>query len=98
MCLLLPLSQLSRSVKAGQINGLYCLTFVESGSLEQDADIVIFLYRDKILTMKNSEKGDNAEVLIRKHRNGSVGTVELQFVGEFTQFRDAVYKDMGPEQ
>ena len=69
----------------------------ESGSLEQDADIVIFLYRDKYYD-ENSEKGDNAEVLIRKHRNGSVGTVELQFVGELTQFRDVEFRDMGPEQ
>ena len=58
----------------------------ESGSLEQDADIVIFLYRDKYYD-ENSEKGDNAEVLIRKHRNGSVGTVELRFIGELTQFK-----------
>ena len=64
-------------------------------ALEQDADIVIFLYRDKYYD-ENSEKGDNAEVLIRKHRNGSVGTVELQFVGELTQFRDVEFRDMGP--
>ena len=83
-------------LKADQINGLYCLP-CESGSLEQDADIVIFLYRDKYYD-ENSEKGDNAEVLIRKHRNGSVGTVELQFVGELTQFRDVEFRDMGPEQ
>ena len=39
-----------------------------------------------------------AEVLIRKHRNGSIGTVELQFVGELTQFRDVEFRDLGPEQ
>ena len=50
------------------------------------------------ITMKTLKKGDNAEVLIRKHRNGSVGTVELQFVGELTQFRDVEFRDMGPEQ
>ncbi len=48
--------------------------------------------------MKTPKKGDNAEVLIRKHRNGSVGTVELQFIGELTQFRDVEFRDMGPEQ
>ena len=93
----IALSQLSRSVESRPDKRPVLSDLRESGSLEQDADIVIFLYRDKYYD-ENSEKGDNAEVLIRKHRNGSVGTVELQFVGEFTQFRDAVYKDMGPEQ
>lgn len=94
---LIALSQLSRGVESRPDKRPVLSDLRESGSLEQDADIVIFLYRDKYYD-ENSEKGDNAEVLIRKHRNGSVGTVELQFVGEFTQFRDAVYKDMGPEQ
>ena len=94
---LIALSQLSRSVESRPDKRPVLSDLRESGSLEQDADIVIFLYRDKYYD-ENSEKGDNAEVLIRKHRNGSVGTVELRFIGEFTQFRDAAYKDMGPEQ
>ena len=94
---LIALSQLSRSVESRPDKRPVLSDLRESGSLEQDADIVIFLYRDKYYD-ENSEKGDNAEVLIRKHRNGSVGTVELQFVGEFTQFKDAAFKDMGPEQ
>ena len=94
---LIALSQLSRSVESRPDKRPVLSDLRESGSLEQDADIVIFLYRDKYYD-ENSEKGDNAEVLIRKHRNGSVGTVELRFVGEFTQFKDAAYKDMGPEQ
>lgn len=94
---LIALSQLSRGVESRPDKRPVLSDLRESGSLEQDADIVIFLYRDKYYD-ENSEKGDNAEVLIRKHRNGSVGTVELRFIGEFTQFRDAAYKDMGPEQ
>jgi len=94
---LIALSQLSRSVESRPDKRPVLSDLRESGSLEQDADIVIFLYRDKYYD-ENSEKGDNAEVLIRKHRNGSVGTVELQFVGEFTQFRDVEFRDMGPEQ
>ena len=72
----IALSQLSRSVESRPDKRPVLSDLRESGSLEQDADIVIFLYRDKYYD-ENSEKGDNAEVLIRKHRNGSVGTVEL---------------------
>lgn len=94
---LIALSQLSRSVESRPDKRPVLSDLRESGSLEQDADIVIFLYRDKYYD-ENSEKGDNAEVLIRKNRNGSVGTVELQFIGELTQFRDVEFRDMGPEQ
>ena len=93
----IALSQLSRSVESRPDKRPVLSDLRESGSLEQDADIVIFLYRDKYYD-ENSEKGDNAEVLIRKNRNGSVGAVELQFVGELTQFRDVEFRDLGPEQ
>ena len=93
----IALSQLSRSVESRPDKRPVLSDLRESGSLEQDADIVIFLYRDKYYD-ENSEKGDNAEVLIRKHRNRSVGTVELQLVGELTQFRDVEFRDLGPEQ
>ena len=93
----IALSQLSRSVESRPDKRPVLSDLRESGSLEQDADIVIFLYRDKYYD-ENSEKGDNAEVLIRKHRNGSVGTVELRFIGELTQFKDVEFRDMGPEQ
>ncbi|MFC2526615.1 MAG: replicative DNA helicase, partial [Veillonella parvula] len=66
---LIALSQLSRSVESRPDKRPVLSDLRESGSLEQDADIVIFLYRDKYYD-ENSEKGDNAEVLIRKHRNG----------------------------
>ena len=94
---LIALSQLSRSVESRPDKRPVLSDLRESGSLEQDADIVIFLYRDKYYD-ENSEKKDNAEVLIRKHRNGSVGTVELRFIGELTQFKDVEFRDMGPEQ
>ena len=93
----IALSQLSRSVESRPDKRPVLSDLRESGSLEQDADIVIFLYRDKYYD-ENSEKGDNAEVLIRKNRNGSVGAVELQFVGELTQFRDVEFRDLVPEQ
>ena len=93
----IALSQLSRSVESRPDKRPVLSDLRESGSLEQDADIVMFLYRD-IYYNPESEAGDEAEVLIRKHRNGAVGTVRLLFMGELTRFRDTVKKDMGPEQ
>ncbi|PIB52445.1 hypothetical protein AOA60_26380, partial [Pseudomonas sp. 2822-17] len=57
----------------------------ESGSIEQDADIVAFLYRDDYYD-RESEKRDIIEIIIAKQRNGPVGTVELAFVKEYNKF------------
>ena len=95
---LIALSQLSRSVESRPDKRPVLSDLRESGSLEQDADIVIFLYRDKYYD-ENSEMGDKAEVLIRKHRNGAVGSVKLLFIGELTRFLDTVDENrVGPEQ
>ena len=57
----------------------------ESGAIEQDADIVMFLYRDDYYN-EESEKKNIAEVIIAKHRSGSTGTVELLWLGNYTKF------------
>lgn len=57
----------------------------ESGAIEQDADIVIFLYRDEVYKPDTPKKGI-AELIIGKHRNGRVGTVELAFLPQYTAF------------
>ena len=57
----------------------------ESGAIEQDADIVMFLYRDDVYN-KESEKKDIAEVIIAKQRGGSTGTVDLLWMGTYTKF------------
>ena len=57
----------------------------ESGAIEQDADIVMFLYRDDYYN-ENSEKKNIAEIILAKHRGGSTGTVELSWLGSFTKF------------
>ncbi len=93
----IALSQLSRSVESRPDKRPVLSDLRESGSLEQDADIVMFLYRD-IYYNPESDAGDEAEVLIRKHRNGAVGIVRLLFMGALTRFRDTVKRDMGPEQ
>lgn len=88
----LALSQLSRSVESRQDKRPVLSDLRESGSLEQDADIVMFLYRE-IYYDPETEKGDISEVIIRKHRNGELGTIELMFQGEFARFRDVTYQE-----
>jgi replicative DNA helicase len=64
----------------------------ESGSIEQDADMVAFLYRADYYGITHNEAGDStqgvAEVIIGKQRNGPTGTVELRFINEYTKFDD----------
>ncbi|MGE5392171.1 MAG: replicative DNA helicase [Candidatus Saccharibacteria bacterium] len=85
----LALSQLSRAVeqrggdKRPQLSDLR-----ESGSIEQDADVVMFIYRDEMYTGADSKKPHIAEILIKKHRNGPTGDVELFFDGEKTSFKN----------
>ncbi|WP_090644447.1 replicative DNA helicase [Paenibacillus sp. UNC496MF] len=79
------LSQLSRAVEQRQDKRPMMSDLRESGSIEQDADIVAFLYRDDYYD-KESEKKNIIEIIIAKHRNGPVGTVELAFLKNFSKF------------
>lgn len=94
----LALSQLSRAVeqrggdKRPQLSDLR-----ESGSIEQDADVVMFIFRDEMYTGAESKKPHIAEILIRKHRNGPTGEVELYFDGEKTSFKNLA-KSQSPEE
>ena len=81
----IALSQLSRAVEQRPDHRPMLSDLRESGAIEQDADIVIFLYRDDYYN-KDSEKKDIAEVIIAKHRGGSLGTVELLWLGSYTKF------------
>lgn len=96
----LALSQLSRAVetrggdKRPQLSDLR-----ESGSIEQDADMVMFLYRPEYYGIETDEAGmplkGMGEVIIAKHRNGSLGTIKLKFIGEYTKFTDWDGDSMG---
>ena len=89
----IALSQLSRNVenrggeKRPQLSDLR-----ESGSIEQDADMVMFLYRPEYYKLTQTESGETtdglAEVIIAKHRNGSLDTVNLRFIDKYTKFTD----------
>jgi len=81
----IALSQLSRAVEQRPDHRPMLSDLRESGAIEQDADIVIFLYRDDYYN-KESEKKDIAEVIIAKQRGGSTGTVELLWMGNYTKF------------
>lgn len=81
----IALSQLSRSVESRQIKRPMLSDLRESGSLEQDADLVMFLYREDYYT-EDTENKNITEVIIAKHRNGPIDTVKLFFQKEFTKF------------
>jgi replicative DNA helicase len=92
----LALSQLSRQPeRRGSDHRPQLADLRESGSLEQDADMVAFIYRDEIYNPKEENKG-LAELIIAKHRNGETGTVELVFLGETTSFRNLDRHGMEP--
>lgn len=81
----IALSQLSRAAEQRPDHRPMLSDLRESGAIEQDADIVMFLYRDDYYN-QDSEKKDIAEVIIAKHRGGSTGTVELLWLGSYTKF------------
>lgn len=81
----IALSQLSRAAEARQDHRPMLSDLRESGAIEQDADIVMFLYRDDYYN-PDSEKKNIAEVILAKHRAGSTGTIELLWMGNYTKF------------
>ena len=83
----LALAQLSRAVESRQSKVPQLSDLRESGSLEQDADIVMFIYRDDIYNPE-SERKNIADIIVAKHRNGPVGEVSLYFQASQTRFRD----------
>ena len=82
------LSQLSRACETRTDHRPMLSDLRESGAIEQDADVVMFLYRDDYYN-KDSEMKDMAEVIIAKQRNGPIGTVNLVWMPQYTKFANA---------
>ena len=93
---LIALSQLSRGVESRADKTPVLSDLRESGSLEQDADIVAFLNRENYQDTEDTSDGVETQVIIRKHRNGELGIVKLWFEGAYTRFRDLAYRDDDP--
>ena len=85
-CPVMALSQLSRAPEQRNDHRPIMSDLRESGAIEQDADVVMMLYRDEYYYKEESEKKGITDVIITKQRNGPVGTVELAWIGQYTKF------------
>jgi replicative DNA helicase len=84
---IIALSQLSRAVESRPDKRPLLSDLRESGSIEQDADVVMFIYRDVVYNQESDDPG-KTEILIRKQRNGPIGEAFLHFENQYTRFYD----------